>query len=113
MTVVTLVLTGLVYPLLVTGVAQVALPAPGERQPGRRATAGVVGSELIGQGFASPGYFQPRPSAAGADGYDAAASSRLEPRARPRRSCATASPPTSRACGRRTRRPRARCPSSS
>ena len=73
-TVVTLVLTGLLYPLAVTGVAQVAFP--------RRAGGSVVldgagrpvGSELLAQGFSSPAYFQPRPSAAG-DGYDGTASS--------------------------------------
>jgi K+-transporting ATPase ATPase C chain len=74
MTVVTLVLTGLAYPLLVTAVAQVAFPhrANGSllRRDGR-----VVGSALLAQAFARPTYFQPRPSAAGAAGYDAAASS--------------------------------------
>jgi K+-transporting ATPase ATPase C chain len=71
MTVATLVLTGLVYPLAVTGLAQVLFPW---RANGSVVSAQgrVVGSELIGQGFKSPAYFQSRPSAAGADGYDAA-----------------------------------------
>jgi K+-transporting ATPase ATPase C chain len=71
MTVATLVLTGLVYPLAVTGLAQVLFPG---RANGSVVSAQgrVVGSELIGQGFESPAYFQSRPSAAGATGYDAA-----------------------------------------
>jgi potassium-transporting ATPase KdpC subunit len=74
-TVVTLVLTGIVYPSVVTGLAQLLFPyrANGSLVTDERGQ--VVGSELIGQGFTHPAYFQSRPSAAGANGYDATASS--------------------------------------
>jgi K+-transporting ATPase ATPase C chain len=73
-TIVTLVLTGLVYPLATTGAAELLF---GERAGGslaRNDTGQVVGSELIGQVFATPPYLQGRPSAAGS-GYDATSSS--------------------------------------
>jgi potassium-transporting ATPase KdpC subunit len=73
MTLVTLVLTGLAYPLLVTVAAQALFPW---RANGSLVSAEgrIVGSELIAQAFKNSAYFQPRPSAAG-EGYDAANSS--------------------------------------
>ena len=66
------ILFGVVYPLAITGVCQVIFP---HQADGSLITAGdkVIGSAIIGQNFSKPGYFHPRPSAAGG-GYDATAS---------------------------------------
>jgi len=68
------VLTGLIYPGFVTGLCKVLFPSQAD---GSLITHNgqVIGSALIAQPFSKPEYFSPRPSAAGADGYDASVSS--------------------------------------
>jgi potassium-transporting ATPase KdpC subunit len=68
MTIVTTVLLGVAYPLVVTGIAQVLFRDTANGQLIER-HGRIVGSRIIGQAFSSPGYFRSRPSAAGA-GYD-------------------------------------------
>ncbi len=68
------VLTGFLYPLAVTAVAQVAFPHQANGSFIVTADGRTIGSSLIGQAFDDPKYFSSRPSAAGTDGYDASAS---------------------------------------
>jgi potassium-transporting ATPase KdpC subunit len=70
MTIATTVLFGLIYPLVVTGLAQLIFPHKANGQLIQK-DGQIVGSTLIGQGFSNPGYFHSRPSAAG-NGWDAA-----------------------------------------
>ncbi len=69
MTVVTIVLTGLIYPAVVPGLAQILFHDQANGSLVKKEAGEVVGSSLIGQPFSRPEYFWPRPSAAGA-GYD-------------------------------------------
>lgn len=68
MTIVTTVLLGIIYPLVVTGISQVLFPKKANGQL-IEVNGKVIGSRLIGQGFTTPGYFHSRPSVAG-NGYD-------------------------------------------
>src|ERR1700681_2548735 len=74
MTIATTILLGILYPLLVTGLAQLIFPKQANGQLIQGKDGVVVGSRLIGQPFSGPGYFRSRPSAAGAAGYDGSAS---------------------------------------
>ncbi len=80
MTLLFTVLTGLVYPGVVTGLCQLLFH---EKANGSLVSANgrIVGSAILGQNFSRPEYFHPRPSAAGPDGYDASnsAASNLGP----------------------------------
>jgi len=65
---------GIVYPLVVTGLAQLLYPRQANGELIRQPDGTVIGSSLLGQPFTSPGYFHSRPSAAGPAGYDPMAS---------------------------------------
>jgi K+-transporting ATPase ATPase C chain len=74
MTLATTVLLGIIYPIVVTGLAQVLFPRQANGELIQQAGGKIVGSSLLGQPFTSPGYFHSRPSAAGTAGYDPMAS---------------------------------------
>jgi K+-transporting ATPase ATPase C chain len=65
------------FPIVVIGVGRLVFPRQADGSLVLNAQGQVIGSELIGQRFQGAGYFHPRPSAAGTDGYDASGSSGL------------------------------------
>lgn len=73
-TIVTAVLLGILYPLLMTGLAHALFRDKANGQLVSR-NGQIIGSRIIGQAFSGPGYFHGRPSAAGTNGYDASSSS--------------------------------------
>ncbi len=74
MTILLTILTGLIYPAVVTGLCQFLFPTKANGSLIEH-NGQVIGSSLLAQSFTKPEYFHPRPSAAGANGYDASASS--------------------------------------
>jgi potassium-transporting ATPase KdpC subunit len=74
LTLILMVITGIAYPLAITGVAQVLFPHQANGSLMKDAQGQTIGSALIGQGFTATNYFWGRPSVAGANGYDATSS---------------------------------------
>jgi K+-transporting ATPase ATPase C chain len=74
MTLLFTILTGLIYPGAITGLCQLMFPRQANGSLVTNGGGQVIGSSLLGQNFARPEYFHPRPSAAGKDGYDGKAS---------------------------------------
>src|ERR1039457_2252011 len=74
MTLLFTILTGLIYPGAITGLCQLIFPSQANGSLVKNGAGQVIGSALLGQNFARPEYFHPRPSAAGKDGYDGNAS---------------------------------------